>query len=288
MTEISSILVALGREGDPAGVVAKAVFLARRSHARIDIFLCEAESAYALQHQYDVGGSDAARRSGLNKLKKWLDRLWTSLDAGDTPVTLEAVYETPLCESIARKVRLSKPDLVVRGIGAGNNTTFSVADRDLMYSCSAPLLFTRGKPWRSPPHIAAALDISGDESPEHICAILRAAGSLAAQCGADLEVLYASRFVNAAPGAVQSARESLCGHAGAAGVKPREAHIVTGDPAYVIPQFVVLKGYELLVLGALSHRKNLTTMVGTLTGRLVETVDCDLLLIKPATSTISG
>jgi len=280
MTQIKSILVALGREGDPVAVLRRSVMLARRFNASIEIFLCEAERAYALQHQYDVGNSDAVRRASLTKLRAWMERMWSFLDVNDVAVTMEAVYETPLCEAISRKVKHSKPDLVIRGIGANGVSTFSVADLDLARSCSAPLLLTRGKPWRSTLSVAAALDISGEESPELIHAILRAAKTVAAGCGASLEVLYASPFDSAAADAVKAHRESLCSYAASAGVRPDQVHIVMGDPVRSIPEFVAQQCYELLVLGALTHRKTMTALVGTLTGRLIESVRCDLLLVS--------
>jgi nucleotide-binding universal stress UspA family protein len=128
--------------------------------------------------------------------------------------------------------------------------------------------------------VAAALDISGEESPEVIHAILRAAKTVAAGCGASLEVLYASPFDNAAPDAVKAHRESLCSYAASAGVRPDQVHIVMGDPVRSIPEFVAQQCYELLVLGALTHRKTMTALVGTLTGRLIESVRCDLLLVS--------
>jgi universal stress protein E len=281
MLQVKSILVALGREGDPAAILARSVTLARRFNAGLEIFLCEAEGAYALQHQYDVGSSDAARRSGLSRLNAWLQRLWNSLQVNDVPVAMEAVYESPLCEAVGRKVARNKPDLVVRGIGGQGGSTFSVSDFDLVRCCPAPLLLTRGRPWRASPSVAAAVDISGEESPELIRTILRAAGHMAVHFDASLEVFYAGRFENAPAEVVQSHEKTLRGYAAAADVHPRRAHVVIGEPARAIPKFVAQQSYELLVLGALTHSTSRTAPVGTLTGRLLETVDCELLLVQP-------
>jgi universal stress protein E len=281
MLQVKSILVALGREGDPEAILARAVTLARRFNAGLEIFLCEAEGAYALQHQYDVGSSDAARRSGLSRLNAWLQRLWNSLQVNDVPVSLEAVYESPLCEAVRRKVDHTKPDLVIRGVGGQAGSTFSVSDFDLVRCCPGLLLLTRGRPWKASPSVAAAVDISGEESPELIRTILRAAGQIAAHSDAALEVFYAGRFENASAD-VQSHERSLLGHAAAADVHPCRAHVVIGEPPSAIPKFVAQQGYELLVLGALTHSTSVTAPVGTLTGRLLETVDCELLLVKPA------
>jgi len=280
--QISSILVALGREGDPARVLARAVMLARRFGARLELFLCEAEQAYELQHQYDTDSSEVIRQSGLVKLHAWMDQLWRSLDVNDVPVHMEAVYESPLCEAISRKAALSKPDLVVRGIGTRGHRTFSVADLDLVRSCPVPLLLTRGRPWPPAPNMAVAVDISGEESPDLIRTVLLAADGIASRCGATLDLLYASTFEQGAPAAMQSSRQLLASRAAAANVHPADVHVVNGDPATVIPQFAARRGYDILVLGALTHRKTMTALVGTLSGRLIETLDCDLLLVRPS------
>ena len=281
MTQIRSILVALGREGDPSASLARSVMLARCFNARIEIFLCEAERAFELRHQYYADESDRVRQLGVARSRAWVERLWKSLDVNDVPATIDVVYETPLSEAISRKAKQSKADLVVRGIGTGAKCTFSVSDYDLVCGCPVPLLLTRGRPWGSAPTVAAAVDISGDESPERIRTILVAAASMAERCGAALELVYAGRSDEVAPGGEQAQRE-LIARATAAGVHPLEMHVLNGDAARAIPEFVGRRGYDLLVLGALTHRRVMTAQVGALTGRLVETVDCDLLLVKPS------
>jgi universal stress protein E len=281
MPPVKLILVALGREDNPAPILAKAATLARCFHARIEIFLCEAERAFALQHQYDAGDSDRLRRSDVARLRAWMDRMWKSLDISDVPVSTDVVYETPLCEAINHRTRRIKPGLVIRGIGIGTVRTFSVSDYDLVSSCPAPLLLTRGRPWREPPRAAAAIDVSGDESPEHTRTILLAAQSMAEQCGATLELVYAQRSDQVPGAGEQAQRELLAARAADAGVRPLRMHVLKGDAARVIPEFVARGGYDLLVLGALTHRPGVAAQVGALTGMLVETVDCDLLLVKP-------
>jgi universal stress protein E len=288
MRHVDSILIVLAREGDPSQVIKKGLMLARCFNAHIDLFLCDAECAYALEHQYYRGGTDAAWTSSLAQSRAWVERLWTSLDVKDVSVSMEVVCETPLCEAVRRKVARSKPDLVLRGIGTASHSTFSVSDSDLVRTCPAPLLLTRGVPWQSRPKVAAALDISGTDSPELIRTILLAAEQLSEACGAGLEVLYASRFENALPDALKSSRGLLIDRAAAVSVYPRAAHVLVGDPVTAIPKFVAQRSYEILVLGALTHRDSMTALIGSLTGRLIETLDCDLLLLRPSAETAAA
>ena len=143
-----------------------------------------------------------------------------------------------------------------------------------------PLLLTRGKPWEGAPPVAAALDVSGADSPELARTILLAANDISQICGGSLEVVYASRFEAAPPDAPQAARILLASRAAAADVQARAVHVVIGDPVTAIPEFVARHSYEMLVLGALTHRHSMTALLGTLTGRLIETVGCDLLLVR--------
>jgi len=282
MRQIESILIVLAREGDPSQVLKKGLMLARRFNAHVELFLCEAECAYALEHQYDPLGTDKARSSSLAISRAWVERLWSSLEVNDVSVSMEVVCETPLCEAVRRKVARSKPDLVLRGMGTGSHPTCSVSDSDLVRTCPAPLLLTRGMPWQSRSTVAAALDVSGADSPELIRTILLAADYMSEACGASLEVLYANRFETAPPDALKSARDLLIERAAAVSVHPRAAHVLVGDPATAIPKFVAQRSYDILVLGALTHRDAMTALVGTLTGRLIETLECDLLLVRPS------
>ena len=187
MRQINSILIVLSREGEPSQVIKRGLMLARLFHAPIDLFLCEAECAYALEHQY---------------------------------------------------------------------------------------------PWEGAPPVAAALDVSGADSPELARTILLAANDISQICGGSLGVVYASRFEAAPPDAPQAARILLASRAAAADVHARDVHVVIGDPVTAIPEFVARHSYEILVLGALTHRHSMPALLGALTGRLIETVGCDLLLVR--------
>ena len=77
MRQINSILIVLSREGEPSQVIKRGLMLARLFHAPIDLFLCEAECAYALEHQYPWEGAPpvaapaaaaAAPAAGFSKL----------------------------------------------------------------------------------------------------------------------------------------------------------------------------------------------------------------------------
>jgi nucleotide-binding universal stress UspA family protein len=50
-----------------------------------------------------------------------------------------------------------------------------------------------------------------------------------------------------------------------------------------LPAFVARGGYDVLVMGALTHRPGAVALVGTLTTKLVDTINCDFVLVKADT-----
>jgi len=68
-----------------------------------------------------------------------------------------------------------------------------------------------------------------------------------------------------------------------AGVVPERTHILSGEPERILPLFLREQAFDALVLGALAHRADGTTPVGTLTSTLLDALDCDFVLVKPPT-----
>jgi universal stress protein E len=173
----------------------------------------------------------------------------------------------------------SKPDLVIKSLGArahGRGSSFTASDWELARSCPAPLLLVRGRPWRPQPRFAAAVDLSNEESPELARSIVRTAEYLSLGCGGRIEIFHG---VHEATPLVRAELERL-GYEYKA--EPGTVHLVVGDPVQAVPSFASAEDYDVIILGALTHRRSLTALVGTLTDTLVDAVKSDLLLIKPS------
>jgi nucleotide-binding universal stress UspA family protein len=259
--EIRSLLAAVDRDGSQAKqVAAKAVALARLTGARLELFLCDAETAFNCQHQYEPETAARARESCLTESRSYLETLRRGLAARDVEVSVSVACESPLYQGIVHAVERSHPDLVIRGAAAA--VPLLPNDWELVCACPAPLLLTRARPWKTRPLIAAAIDVSPGESEALTASILRTAGLLAKLAGGTVEVMLAER-----------ARD--------AGIEAAACHLVAGEPAEALRELAVRHNVDLIVLGALTHRKTLAALMGTLTARLIETLDTDLLLVKP-------
>jgi len=284
--EIRSILAAVDHDGNQAKRVAvKAVTLAHLTGARLQLFLCDADTAFSGRHQYEPEAAARANESSLNESRRYLETLRRGL-AEDVEISLNVACESPLYEGIVHAVARSHPDLVIRGAAAA--MPLEPNDWELVRACPAPLLLTRGLPWKARPIIAAAVDVSPGESAELTRAILRAAANLAKAANGTVEVVHAGRSEEALPPASDSRRAALAELVGGAGLEGAQCHLLAGEPAAALREFAARRGFDLIVLGALTHRKTLTALVGTLTGRLIESLDTDFLLVKPARSGASA
>lgn len=276
--EIRSILAAVDRDGGQAKRVAmRAVTLARLTGAHLELFLCDAEVAFSGQHQYEPAAAARAKESCLIESRRYLETLRRGLAVPDVEISLSVAYESPLYESIVHAVERSRPDLVIRGAARG--VPLDPNDWDLVSACPAPLLLTRGESWKAQPVIAAAVDIRDSEA--LTLAILQAAAGFAKVVGGRVEVMHAGQFDPALPPAVESRRAALAARARDAGLEGVACHVIAGEPAEVLREFAARRNFDLIVLGALTHRKTLAALVGTLTGRLIESLDTDFLLVKP-------
>jgi nucleotide-binding universal stress UspA family protein len=61
---------------------------------------------------------------------------------------------------------------------------------------------------------------------------------------------------------------------------PLEAHLVLGDPVSRIVDYVGEHGFDLLVIGFVSHSAAYHRLIGSIADRLVEHTPCAVLVIK--------
>lgn len=284
MEKLTSILVVIDPIDEPRQVMDKAMALARHFGAKVELFLCDAQHAYALSHAYDSSGTERARQSCVAEGRRYLESLRQSVVADDVRISLDVACESPLYEGIVHKVLQSRPDLVIKAAASDHplrRFSWDANDWQLARTCPVPLMLIRGQAWGTQPRFAAAVDVSEWETAGLAREILQTGEYLSLGCGAALEVLYSDR--RAGEEAEHKRRSATLRQlAGEFHVQPDRVHVLEGKPEETLVGFAAPKHYDVLVLGALTHRKGITALVGTLTGKLVDALDCDFVLVKPA------
>jgi universal stress protein E len=281
--ELESILVVVDRSPGASGSLAKAVFLAQHFDAKVELFLCDSERAYAMRQAYDQTGTEQSRHDCLAGGRQYLEALRSRASAPGVQISIDVVCESPLYEAIVHKILRSQPDLVIKSAGGeqvSRRCIFDTNDWQLMRTCPTTLMLTRGRIWHTRPQFAAMVDVSGQETPGLVRDILRASDYLAVGCRGGLDVVYSEREEaltedkDRRAGVLKELVQDL--H-----IQSDRLHLLSGDPERTLPAFAAHR-YDVLVLGALIHHEVLAPLVGSLTGKLVEALDCDFILAKPS------
>jgi len=230
-------------------VVEKAVLLAERFAARVDLVSADAAMSSALAASCARHHYDAITISRLHG-----------------PVSFR--------ELIVQRARESRPDLVIKAAsGARPLRRWSLDENDrwLASECPAPLLLCTARPWMGDLRMAAAVDVSDADSTRFARAILQCAGYLALGKCAWLDVLYCEAEerdervrMERAVKLSQLVREF---HVGC-----ERLQLFGGPPERTLPRVIESRRYDLLVLGAITHGTGI---------KLVDATGGDVLLVKP-------
>lgn len=282
MEKLTSILVVIDPADETRHVVAKAMVLARHFGARLELFLCDSEHAYSLQHAYDPTGVEEARRACVATGQGYLEAIRRSL-AEDVVITTHVACQSPLYEAVVRRALETRPDLVIKS-AAGHHPlqrfTLDANDWQLARTCPVPLMLTRGRPWSAQPHFAAAVDMSDPDGVGLARSIMQTAGFLALGCRAEFDVVYSDRQ-NEDSAAHQALTRSLGRLVNEFRVGNERVHVLRGEAEDTLPVFSAQRDYDVLVLGALTRRRGISALIGTLTSKLVDALECDFVLVKP-------
>jgi universal stress protein E len=283
MKSLTYILAVFDRSTADRVLVRKAASLARVLGARLELFLCDAEHAYALKRDYQPCDGTSAKREYTSQAISYLNDLRGAADLQGLEVSISASCESPLYEGIVHKVLQSQPDMVMKHAGGSalsSQATLDPNDWELMRKCPVTLLITRGRAWHAHPRFAAAVDVSAAEAQGLASSILDTSVMLSAAHGGDTDLLCS--LPGAAAAEVRSTRaEAVRKLAEQSHVDVRGVRLFEGEPESTLPIALLEGQYDVLTLGALTHRPGVTALVGTLTSRLIDAVNCDFVLVKP-------
>jgi nucleotide-binding universal stress UspA family protein len=258
MEKLTAILVVVRDFASSEVLRDKAIALARRSGARIEVLLTEPAAASALATWFSSAGF-----------------------ANRVSYVLHAVGE-PVDDVIVRHLEKHPADLVMKVAEAAltrRRVLRAADDMDLAARLPVPLLRVSAKPWRKEMRLAAAVDVSERDADALARAILHAAGLIAMQCEATLDVLYSEREVRddslRMERAVRVARLVREFHVGG-----ERLRVLNGPPDETLPKAVSAGDYDLVVVGAISHRADALPWTPFLTSLLANASPGDVMLVK--------
>ena len=314
MEKLTSILVIVDPHNEMYRTLNKALVLARKFGAKLELFLCDSERAYVLKHSYvtqeierswnkareqrapygeavlaalHTDDLEQARQACLADGLRYLESLRESLRASDVEISVDVACHSPLYESIVHKVRETSPDLVIKtASGKHPMRRLSLDDNDweLARACPSALMLTRERQWSDNPRFGAAVDVSDSNTCSLARMIVHTADFLAIGCHAELSMIYSEPKDDGTP-THATRRATLYQLAYEHHVDVKSIHVLQGDAEHTLPAFAATQDFDVFVLGALTRKHGLAALVGTLTSKLVDSLDCDFVLVKPEMAT---
>ncbi|MEJ0085167.1 MAG: universal stress protein [Pseudomonadota bacterium] len=258
MEKLTRILAVADKVEDGAVLLEKAVALARRFGAHIELLLHESLHAQAFATLCSTLHYDEVTLSSMPR------------GAG------------PLHEAVLRHALATHPDLIMKAACGSHplrRWTLGESDFRLTSESLSPVLLLRHRAWSNPARFAAAVDVADDASAEQARAILQTAGFIALGCGAQMDILYSERErvderVRMAR-AVKLARLVREFHVGCERIE-----LYDGMPESTLPAIATARRYDVLVLGARSHQPARKALFGTTTSQMADATEGDVLLVN--------
>jgi universal stress protein E len=296
---------------DPADAegfaLARARDLATALGSPLELFACEFDQAMEGSHFRVTERLEAAREARVKGRRAWLESLAAPLRAAGLEVRTDAVYANPRHEAVARRALHTGASLVVMRTHYHEwltRATLSAADWQLIRICPAPLLLVKKGAWRETPRLLAAVDPShrDDRHARLDHAILdlaeRLVDALAAEAWVGHCVLAMASFESTAalammPEALGSSPEDyandLLRRSQAAvlhllegrSIPGSRLRIAEGRPETELPRLAADLEIDLLVTGGISRSRIEQVFIGGTAERLLDRIDCDLLVVKP-------
>jgi len=304
MPSIRRILVAVK---DPAAraqpAVQKAAQLAAGLGAKLELFhaICEPIfiDALAMMAKPLREVEDEWQARHLQRLEKLAARL---RDSG-LEVATSCDWDYPAFEAVVRRAQRSRSDLIV----AERHATRHLApwllrfnDWELLRRSPVPVLLVKsGRRWQKPAVLAAVDPNHSFAKPAKLdAAIVKAATAVSAALGSKLHAVHAfvpdvidvrhldlddpNLWVHIESRAAAHARRGFERAVASAVLPQARRHLVGRHPADAIPEVARRIKAGIVVMGAVSRSGLKRLVVGDTAERILDSLACDVLVVKPA------
>lgn len=281
---------------------AKAAAVARRCGARVVLF-----NAFMVPQPVSDVPMDSREQIIDSAIRQRRERLASIARQLRLPRSTKYIvrWDYPIHEAVVRQIRHTKPDLLITEShrhGRLARIVLANTDWQLMRDCPCPLWFVRAPELPRQPRWLVAVD------PRHTHAkparlddrLLRAAQVAVGQLGGRVLVVHAYETpLSAVPGMllepvrlpispehtrafVAATTKAVRKLATRHGIAEADCAVREGATTVVIPAEAKRLGSDVLVMGAVSRSLLARPVIGSTAERVIDHVDCDVFVVKPA------
>ncbi|MFU6985356.1 universal stress protein [Pseudomonas paraeruginosa] len=298
---LQNLLVVIDPSSDEQPALTRAQWIAERSGASVELLLCDFNPALDGGLFFDSHSLRRARDLYLDERVTWLEQLSMPLQQAGLRTRVEALWGKPLDRMVLQRVDETRPDLVLKSTRRHNllrRLLLGNSDWQLIRHCPQPLWLVHHDTWRGQ-RLCAALDpLHASDKPAALDhQLIAAAERLEASLGLRADYLHAYA---AMPRSLLFDAEMLAGYdrfvlqheerhrqafddllAAYPQVAAERRHLLAGYAEQAIPDFVRANDIDLLLMGAVARGHLDNALIGQTAERVLEEVECDLLVLKP-------
>ncbi len=308
----NTILAVIELENYPELVAERAAWLARQTGSELKLLMSESHAG-PLLNSFIIIDEAAALAEELRAMdKQGLEELRDKVRGDDLKVTTQYDQDTSMAESILNAAHELDPQYVVKGTHyhrPSERASMSDLDWQLIRKLSQPLWFVKPHAMSATPTVIAAVDPThANDKPATLDqGIIDQARRFTTTDGSRLLLLHTYQRlteighramwtmkpvklpIDELDEKMRSEHRALLDNlASANGIAPDDVHQLPGRPNEILPTFSRTHSADLVIMGALSRSPMKRRMVGDTAQRTLDHIECDVLIIHPDDSAVTG
>lgn len=303
--DIKHILVDMDPMNDQQPALTRAIILAKKFNASIELFLVVYNSSLMVEWFFDNEQLEKVKLTYIKTQQRWLDTYVSEVADAKIPVSVDVRWHKPIYEGINKKVKESNADLVIKSTHrhpAINKIFFTPNDWQLLKTCPVPLLLAKQDCFDEYSHIMAAVDPTQSHgkaegldkvildttidlskvlpATPHVTHCYEPISSTMWQgVGANTPSLglsfdeYADYFEQLK----SFQNEQFTKIVSSYNFDEENKHLESGDAVNLLPELVDKNNIDLLIMGT-TYR---TGLMGSTVEKILDNIHCDILAVKP-------
>lgn len=298
MNRLERIMVVVPRGMRTTPALRRGVELARRASASLQ--LCLFDHHPLIDATADIVHPDVmklAKKQFLDERMRWLSQETAALADQGLRVDCEVQWAPFPHKALLDRVLQHQPDIVIKDLGTDGSQPhqlFAPADWKSLRFCPVPLMLVRPQSAQLPKRILASVDTAGDSDSKAPLndSVVRTALQLGLFSDATVHLAHVFPFrppsasqYRGLEGVYEDMRKSDTDHFRAFAARhqvPEERqHLLAGEPAPTLSDFVARTPFEMLVVGSVYRSAFDRFFLGSTAEAILAQVGCDVLVVKP-------
>lgn len=293
MSDALRIIAVIDPTSEHQRALLQARTIAKSLKAELHLFLCDYVPALLDSPLPGSIGLDDKRRAHSDQQLAWLESLAQPIRDQRVDVHCDVVWGKHLYKEIIKKALRIKADMVFKATEHHNRiqrTLFSNTDWNLIRECPTALYLCKLDQLQSEPNFLAAVDpvYTHDKPTQLDDKILEWGQKLADALGGALHAAHWFFLYNQSTVSAPTIEDQKMQHelrlmdlVEDYAVSKERVHMLVGESDAAVPGLLAEIDAQLLIMGALSRNAVERFLIGSTAERLLDKVNCDVLIVKP-------